>query len=418
MDENNLNNNPDDARINRDFTDEESHLMQNEQGYRQTEREYVYKEEGKKKKAFRGSVFSYIAIALVTSIIGGIAAPYLGSIVYGGILPDPYENRYTATTDSLVINTKDDITTVSAVAKKSMSSVVGITTIEEVQQYWFMPQQVEGVGTGVIVDSNGYILTNSHVIRDGNAKSIHVLFENGEKQEAELLWNEPSLDLAIVKVDKTGLPLAELGDSDKLIVGEPAIAIGNPLGLEFQRTVTSGIISGLNRSIQISEDTVIENLIQTDASINNGNSGGPLLNSKGQVIGINTAKIKSAEGLGFSIPINEAKAVIEQVIEKGNFETVFIGISGIAVDDYEARLGIEIEAEKGIILVQVSSDTPADKAGLLNGDIIVKIDDVEVDSMTKLKKALYSYKLGDKANLTIVRNNKEQEVEVKFTQLK
>lgn len=369
------------------------------------------------RKKSHGSLFSYIAVALIAALIGGIVSPYVGAKLYGNVLPNPEDNQYLAS--PVVINTKDDITTVSAVAKKSMSSVVGITTIEQVQQdFWFLPEQVQGVGTGVIVDSNGYILTNSHVVRDGNAQTIHVLFENGEKQEAELLWNEPEIDLAIVKVNKTGLPVAELGDSDNLIVGEAAIAIGNPLGLEFQRSVTSGIISGLNRSIQVSENNVIQDLIQTDASINNGNSGGPLLNSKGEVIGINTAKIKSAEGLGFSIPINEAKVIIEQVIEKGRFETVFLGISGVSVDDYKARLGVELDVESGVILVQVSEGTPADKAGLLNGDIISKIDSVEIDSMTRLKKTLYRYKKGDKANITIIRNNQEQQIEVEFTEVR
>lgn len=374
-----------------------------------TQREY---REDQKKRRFRGSALSYIALALVAALIGGLASPYLGAKLYGELLPYPESNQYI--TEQVVINPQEEYTTVSAVVNKSMSSVVGITTIEEIQQFWFLPQEVEGVGTGVIVDSNGYILTNSHVVRDGNAKSIHVLFENGEKQEAKLLWNEPELDLAIVKVDKTGLQAADLGDSDDLSVGELAVAIGNPLGLEFQRSVTSGIISGLNRSIQISQNSVIDNLIQTDASINNGNSGGPLLNNKGEIIGINTAKIKTAEGLGFAIPINEAKLIIEEVIEKGNFESVYLGISGVTVDKYEETLGVEIEAEKGIILVQIYKDTPAHKAGLINGDVLVKLDDTELDDMLKLKKALYRYKKGDKAKLTIIRNGEEKEIEVDF----
>lgn len=403
--------------ISENLTDEEKRrLLLKEEREDQSRGQYVYKEEPRKKEKRRGGFFSYIAVALIAAIIGGLVSPYIGARLYGNILPEPSVTEYA--TSPIVINPDDDYTTVSAVAKKSMSSVVGITTIEEVQNFWYMPELVEGLGTGVIVSSNGYILTNSHVIRDGNAKSIHVLLENGEKEEASLLWNEPSLDLAIVKINRTGLPVAELGDSDKLIVGEAAIAIGNPLGLEFQRSVTSGIISGLNRSIQVSENVVIEDLIQTDASINNGNSGGPLLNSRGQVIGINTAKIKSAEGLGFSIPINEAKVIIEQVIENGSFETVFLGISGIKVEDYEMRLGVEVEAEQGLVLVQVGANTPADLAGLLNGDVITKIDDVEVDSMMKLKKTLYRYKKGDKANLLVIRNGREEAIEIEFSQVR
>lgn len=384
-----------------------------EEDYIEPRQEHVYKKEKKK----RGGFFSYIAVALIAAIIGGVLSPFIGSKLYGNILPYPENNHYVAS--PVVINPEDDYTTVSAVAKKATGSVVGITTIEEVQQnFWFAPQMVEGVGTGVIVDSNGYILTNSHVVRDGQAQAIHVLLENGEKVEAKLLWNEPEIDLAMVKIDKTGLSVAELGDSDSLVVGEPAIAIGNPLGLDFQRSVTSGVISGLNRSVQISENVIIQDLIQTDASINRGNSGGPLLNDKGEVIGINTAKVPSAEGLGFSIPINEAKVIIEQVIENGGFETVFLGISGVSVADYEDRLGVEVDAESGVILVQVSAGTPADKAGLLNGDVVTKIDDTEIDSMMKLKKSLYRYRKGDKAKLSIIRNNKEQKIEVEFSDVK
>jgi S1-C subfamily serine protease len=218
----------------------------------------------------------------------------------------------------------------------------------------------------------------------------------------------------MVKVETTGLPTATLGDSDTLQVGEIAVAIGNPLGLEFQRTVTSGIVSGLHRSIQIDANNIIEDLIQTDASINGGNSGGPLLNGKGDVIGINTAKIKTAEGLGFAIPINSAKVIIEEVIKTGNYETVFMGISGVGVKEYQARLGVELSQDSGVILIQIGEDTPADKAGLLNGDIIISIDEISIDNMNGLKKILYNYKVGDRATLKVVRNNSQMAIEIEF----
>lgn len=414
---------------NRDFRVEEpkinenvertEEVIENEKNYKIPEDIYLYRsyEEKKepKKKSFRGSVISYIALALVASLIGGLASSYIGPSLYGKVLPNPSNTQYTAA--PVNINTTDDINTVSAVAKKAMSSVVGITSVE-VQQFFFSEQEVEGVGSGVIIDSNGYILTNSHVVADGNAKSVNVLFENGDKKPGKVLWNDSTLDLAIVKVDATGLPVATLGDSDKLEVGEIAVAIGNPLGLEFQRSVTSGIISGLHRSVQVSTSNVIEDLIQTDASINPGNSGGPLLNSKGEVVGINTAKIKSAEGLGFSIPINEAKAIVEEVVKNGSYKTVFMGISGISVEDYQARLGVKLTTDKGVILIQVSENTPASRAGLLNGDIVTKIDDIEIDNMSKLKKALYRYKQGDKATLTIIRNNTEEKIDIEFTDVR
>lgn len=380
---------------------------------------YIYKssneEKPQKKKSFRGSLLSYIALALVASIIGGLSSSYIGPSLYGKVIPNPKTLQYDA--QPVNINTSDDINAVSAVAKKAMSSVVGITTIE-VQDYLFSQREVEGIGSGVIVDTNGYILTNSHVVGGGNAKSITVLFENGDKLPGKVLWTDPSLDLAVVKVDATNLPVATLGDSDKLEVGEISVAIGNPLGLEFQRTVTSGIISGLNRAIQVDQNTVIENLIQTDASINPGNSGGPLLNSKGEVIGINTAKIKSAEGLGFSIPINEIKPILGEVLSSGTYKTVFMGISGVTVEEYESRLGVKLSAEKGIILIEISDNSPASRAGLLNGDIITQIDDMEIENMNQLKKSLYKYKKDDKATIKIIRNNTEVNIDIEFTDLR
>ena len=375
---------------------------------------YVNSEEKKEKKRFRGSLISYIALALVASIIGGIASTYVAPMLYGSVLPNPTNNEYVA--QQVNINTSDDINTVSAVVKKSMGSVVGITSVE-VQQFFFSQQEVEGIGSGVIIDSNGYILTNSHVVADGNAKKINVLFLNGDKKEGKLLWYDSLLDLAVIKVEATGLPVATLGDSDKLEVGEIAVAIGNPLGLEFQRSVTSGIISGLSRTIQVNADTIIEDLIQTDASINPGNSGGPLLNSKGEVIGINTVKIKSAEGLGFAIPINKAKTIAEEVVKHGTYRNVVVGIKGISVEEYQYRLGIKLSTEKGVLLLEVGNNTPASRAGLLYGDIILKIDNMETSNMTELKKVLYKYKQGDKATLTIVRDNEEMKINIEFTDL-
>ena len=190
------------------------------------------------------------------------------------------------------------------------------------------------------------------------------------------------------------VPVAEIGNSDELEVGELAIAIGNPLGLEFERTVTAGIISGLNRVIAVDDNQVMENLIQTDASINPGNSGGPLLNSKGQVIGINTAKIASGEGLGFAIPINLAKPIVNQVIETGAYKTVYMGIKGLGLKEYESLLGVDLSPEGGVIILEVEGGSPAAQAGLQNGDVITKIGDVEVNDMTQLKNTLYNYNQG------------------------
>ncbi|QQY79734.1 S1-C subfamily serine protease [Keratinibaculum paraultunense] len=379
----------------------------------------MYYERPPKKRGF----FSYFIVALIAAIVGGIISAYIApTYLYGKVLPVPgnYDGKAPYNTGQQInITPSDDISSVEAVAKKAMSSVVGITTVQ-VQRELIWEWEVEGVGSGIIVNPNGYILTNSHVVGDGKAKKISVLFENGDMLPGKLLWYDKALDLAVVKVEATGLPVADLGDSDSLEVGQLAVAIGNPLGLDFQRTVTAGIISGLNRSIRVDEYNIIDNLIQTDASINPGNSGGPLLNNKGEVIGINTVKIKSsaAEGLGFAIPINVVKPIIEQIVEEGDFKIVYLGVAGIEVERYERQIGVELSVDKGVILLEIDANSPADKAGLRPGDILVKMDNQEIESMNQLKKMLYKYKKGDKANLTIIRNGKEMSVSVVFNQMK
>ncbi len=363
----------------------------------------------------KGGFFSYFLVALIAAIIGGLIGSYLGpSILSKSKSP---ESQIPKDPKQVNITPKDDVSNVTAVAQKAMGSVVGITTVEVVREF-IWEREVEGVGSGVIVDKNGYILTNSHVVGDGKAKKINVLFENGDKTPGKVLWADPTLDLAVVKVDKTGLPAAELGNSDSLEVGELAVAIGNPLGLDFQRTVTSGVISGLNRSIKVDQFNIIENLIQTDASINPGNSGGPLLNGKGEVIGINTAKITTGEGLGFSIPINEVKPILEQVIKEGDFKTVLLGIQGLEVDKYESALGVELNVDSGIVVVEVLPNTPATKAGLRDGDVITHIDDQKIENWNQMKKILLKYKKGDKATLTVYRDGKEIKINIVFTDVK
>lgn len=360
---------------------------------------------------------SYLLVAIIGAIIGGLITAYIApNYLYGKIIPIPdmYKVESTGDVEKINITPKDEITAVTAVAKKAMSSVVGITTVQ-VQRNWIWEQEVEGVGSGVIVDNRGYILTNSHVIANGQAKRINVLFANGDKVEGEVLWFDPSIDLAVVKTNARGLNAADMGDSDNLEVGQLAVAIGNPLGLDFQRTVTSGVISGLHRSLR-TEQSIIEDLIQTDASINPGNSGGPLLNNKGEVIGINTAKVKAGagEGLGFAIPINLAKPIVEEVIQNGSFDSVSIGIKPAEVELVERQLGIELSPEKGIVVVEVVPDSPAQRVDLRAMDVITKIDDTDLDTVAGLRKTLYNYKKGDKATLTINRDGKDIKVEIQF----
>ncbi len=284
------------------------------------------------------------------------------------------------------------------------------------QREFFWTRPVEGVGSGVVVNSNGYILTNSHVIGDGEGKDIKVLFENGNEMDGNVLWFDSTLDLAVIKVNGRSLDAAVLGNSDLLEVGQLAVAIGNPLGLDFQRSVTSGVISGLHRSIQVDQYNVIEDLIQTDASINPGNSGGPLLNSRGEVIGINTAKIQTGEGLGFAIPINIVKPIVEEVIQEGRFNNVYIGFTGSELEIYERQFGVDLKSDSGVVVIEVIPDSPATKAGLRPQDVITHIDQEPIESMITLRKLLYNYRIGDKATLTISRNGIISKVDITFTE--
>jgi S1-C subfamily serine protease len=314
---------------------------------------------------------------------------------------------------SVIINPSNDISVYSAVAQKAMPSVVGITTVQTRSGFFSGTQRSEGVGTGVIVDDRGYILTNSHVILDGQADEVMVLLHDGSQHPAAVLWYEQTMDLAVIKIEgAVDLIPAELGDSDALIVGEIVVAIGNPLGLNFERTLTQGVVSGLNRSIPVSQTQMIDNLIQTDASINPGNSGGPLLNAQGQVIGINTAKMQTGEGLGFAIPINTSKPIVDQFIERGEFRRVYLGIRGFNAQNFESATGVVLSVETGVYVVEVVPNSAAEAADLRPGDVITRLGDVQVDTMGNLIRELYKFRPGDETTVTYLRNERENTVNI------
>jgi len=305
-----------------------------------------------------------------------------------------------------------DITSISQVVKKVIPSVVGISTVHTAGiTVWDETEVIEGVGAGVIVHPTGYILTNDHVA-GGSPTRITVILENGDELEGRTLWSDPTLDLAIVKVDAENLPAAALGDSDQLEVGDTAIAIGTPLGLQFQHTVTAGIISALNRTVQVPTErgqNFMEDLIQTDASINPGNSGGPLVNMKGEVVGINTIKVTSAEGIGFAIPINVAKPVIEHFIREGSFVTPYIGIVGF--DREMARyVKQDQNIQEGVYVMDIDERGPAYKAGIRVDDIIIRVGDRKVTKMLDLRSAIYSYKVGSKVSIEFMRRGERRNV--------
>lgn len=358
--------------------------------------------------------FSNFLSGLIGAILGGfLVFTLLGSSIINS------KNKTKTNKDKVVnISSSEDTNMERAVVEKSINSVVGITTkTKATQNTIFGPQTgyVEGVGSGSIVTSDGYILTNSHVVSDGEAGEISVLLSDDKTLNAKLIWNDTTLDLAVIKVDAKNLPAISLGDSDKIKVGDKAVAIGNPLGLELQSTVTSGIISGLNRTVSFQNGAQMDGLMQTDAAINSGNSGGALLNSNGDLIGINTAKAGNSDGIGFAIPVNIAKTVIEEIAKTGEFNSVYLGITGINLDLLLQSNNID-EKKAGVSEgVYVQSVTDKAKEYFQKGDIVTGIDDKKVNDMSSLKKILLNYRLGDSAKITIVRDGKEEKIDFKFT---
>ncbi|MCX7709764.1 MAG: trypsin-like peptidase domain-containing protein [Clostridia bacterium] len=305
----------------------------------------------------------------------------------------------------------------AAVAKSASPGVVGISVLKVDGKSIFDKDTAQkwGVGSGVIVTQNGYIITNNHVA-GGRNKRIVVSLMDGRNVDGVTVWADPVLDLAIVKVNLTGLATIPIGDAKTLQVGEPAIAIGNPLGLQFQRTVTSGIVSALNRTIKIDTEqgsNYMEDLIQTDASINPGNSGGPLLNSRGQVVGINTIKVASAEAIGFAVPINVAIPIIKQYSNNGDFVEPYLGVFAY---DKEAipYLDGNLKIDKGIYVVNVDDNGPAAKAGIKVGCVITQVDGKDMNTMMDLREYMYTKKPGDAINVTHVSGGKAELLSIKL----
>lgn len=357
----------------------------------------------------------------LSGLIGAVLGGFLVFSLLGSSLKNENKNEIPkeSKNKSVVnINPTDDITMERAVVKKSIDSVVGITTkTKATQNTIFGPQTgyVEGVGSGSIVTKDGYILTNSHVVSNGDASEINVLFSDDKTKKAKLVWNDTTLDLAVIKVEANNLSPIDLGDSDKVNVGDKAVAIGNPLGLELQSTVTSGIISGLGRTVSFQNGARMDGLMQTDAAINSGNSGGALLNSKGELIGINTAKAGNSDGIGFAIPVNLAKKVIKEIAKNGKFNSVYLGITGINLDLLLQSNNIDpktVGSEDGVYVQSISDDA---KNYFRKGDIITEIDGQRVKDMSNLKKILLNYNVGDTCKIEIVRAGDIKEFEFKFT---
>ncbi len=309
---------------------------------------------------------------------------------------------------------------VTDIAKNVSPSVVSVVVSSSRQTSLFGTVEQEGAGTGIIISKDGYILTNKHVIGESATKVSVVANDGTTYDNVEVIGRDPVNDLAFLKIKNvSNLVPAKLGDSTNLVVGSKVVAIGNALG-EFQTTVTSGIISGVGRSVVAGDETSSEslsNLIQTDAAINPGNSGGPLVSITGEVIGINTAISQGAEGIGFAIPINEAKGLIAGVLANGRIERAYLGVRYIMLTEEVAKY-YNIDRTQGAYIITgtngaaIAPGSPAEKAGLKEGDIITKVENVELTGNVSLVSQLSQKAPNEKVQLTIVRDGREQTIDV------
>jgi 2-alkenal reductase len=376
-------------------------------------------------------VLVILAVAAVSAMSGVVAG---GVLVYRSLQQrlDALQASTAETIEALpasntegeqviLIDATDIQTTITQAAQNIGPAVVTVLGVVPGQMTFFGPTGEQTVsGSGVFISEDGYILTNNHVVED--TQQVTVILADGSEQEAVIVGTDIYADLAVLKTDGEVPAVAVLGNSDVLNPGETVIAIGSPLG-DFKNTVTVGVVSATGRSIDTGEGYQIENLIQTDAAINSGNSGGPLVNLLGDVVGINTLVVRDsgsgtvAEGLGFSIPSNTARAVAEQIIEKGYFSRPYIGISWQVITPRIAAR-YRLPAEWGIYITEVTANSPASAAGLQAGDIITQIGDESLDETHSYLNTLFNYQPGDQVTLTVVRSGEVFEVQITLAESK
>ncbi len=298
---------------------------------------------------------------------------------------------------------------VAKIVDRLTRSIVNITTTRLLPSVFLLPVPVKGVGTGFIIDKEGHIVTNAHVLAE--ARKAEIYLNNGDMVEAKFIGRDPWTDVAVMKIKRNDIEPVKLGDSDKLSVGQFVIAIGNSFGLAGGPTVTFGVISALGRHIKTQRGPLLAGLIQTDAAINPGNSGGPLVDLDGRVVGMNTAIIPYAQGIGFAIPINLVSRVAEDLIRLGRVRRPWLGINGIDVDPKMARhYGLNVS--RGALVVNVIRGGPAWHAGLRKGDVIVSIKGAEVKGMDDLIGQLWEELPGSTIDISVVRRNQLVKLEV------
>ncbi len=320
--------------------------------------------------------------------------------------------------EETVENIQKNSQKVSDVIEDVNDCVVGISKLKNAGSSIFSSSNEEslGLGTGIIVTDNGYILSNEHVTGE-KYSTCYVTLENGKFYDGSVVWSDSNLDLSVIKINVKNLKYANLGNSKNIKVGETVYAIGNPIGFEFRRTVTSGIISAKSRTIRLQEnnnETYMFGLIQTDATINPGNSGGPLIYPNGDVIGINTVKISSAEGIGFAVPIDVVKNVIESFKNNDSFDEASIGIYAYDKDVIPYMNSSNSNFSQGIYVAKIVVKGPADSTDLKEGDIITSIDNIELNTMNDLKSYIYSKKPNDEVTLKVNRGKINKNIVIKL----
>jgi 2-alkenal reductase len=358
------------------------------------------------------------ASALTGAVAGGVAVyravgrTQSANPIIESILPEPNTLNPNQT---LVMNSTDVETAVTKSVQKVGPAVVTIVgTIPGQMTFFGQTGDATVSGSGVFISDQGYILTNNHVVE--GTKEVYIVLSDGTQEKAVIVGTDLYSDLAVLKTDAKAPAVATLGNSDLLNPGESVIAIGSPLG-NFKNTVTVGVVSATGRSIDTGNGYQIEDLIQTDAAINHGNSGGPLMNLAGEVIGINTLVVRNtnsgdvAEGLGFAVPVNTARAVAEQIIQKGYFSRPFMGIRFQQVTPNIAA-AYNLPAQWGVYITEVSQNSPASEAGLQQGDIITKIGDVEIDETHSYINTLFNFKPGDQVTLGVMRDGKQVDLNI------
>lgn len=371
-----------------------------------------------KEKTKNINLFASIVIGIVTGIVTSAATTYL----YINKVEQKTESSVDSNKSEIVTNngTKYEITQVEnpvvAIADVAGKSVVGVTVRSVSNTVFGGTSTSDSEGSGIIYTADGYIVTNYHVIEDAisnqSISKVYVTLPNSDEEiEASIIGADSVTDIAVIKIQKEGLSAATFDDSNNLKVGELVVAIGNPLGRELAGSITVGYVSALNRTLTSNGRTY--KLLQTDAAINPGNSGGALVSSSGKVIGINTVKIGATdvEGIGFAIPSNIAKPIVDELIKNGKFVRPYIGISGISLDDNMAK---RYNLVKGVYVAKIESSSAAYNAGIKVGDVIVKIDDKEITTIEELNEIKNSKSVGDTVKITVYRDGKNTEINVKL----